>query len=776
MSILAGFDFMTEVSNATLTKVIKSSVNFNGVLMNPPFELPPVPFAFGSVHLIVRELLVDIEGDDSVTIVLGFAQSSVTLKPPTVPGFPSVGGGTTKTMAPLEGTLSINVALSLRPEPDGTQNVSGDTSTAVVQIVFSRAAETVIASTLAGTPFTPVQFKQAAEDTMTRLVRNQPNQPRIATGLGFRVVPTQDGTVIPSIQLRSLSMRCIGHQDRARQALCLLGNFFVATQNNGNRIQKTETAIEPGQDFATAFSRQVCHELILCPSIARAISAILQRQPALTVPELPTSCGTGGPLDVKGIGLRSLNDTYNEGAIFLSGQVEKSGFCYEATGSFEARVILGIGADRRSLTTNVTVDNVDTDVAVDWYCQLALVAVGGYFQLAIVAAVEDIIEEFANSLALVLLNQELNDSGLAPPGTLVDATRTLSSVSVTPGGIMMQGRIDIPIPFVDTTKFVAIQGSIISTEITGAIQAEWTTKLPCLPEAKAYQYTERQQQQVGSFKLYSKFVTLPLTAQYSIRGSARGLGGLPGSSGPSIPLVVAVAGGAQVTRTVTIPNVECHYPTPLETAGTLVTQDVHLQYIVSGTSVEISNANPAEGNFYVLLEAAVLDGSGAAPAGIDATPELWILFEGDTVEMSGEYVNDFIECEHKSIAKIPLEYIPSRKIGRNPSVAWQTFAVIRGLNEMVARSEASEISVAQLLLHAQNARGGLQGYFTDVPVVSSRALDVGALVTPSREVTAELRSQIQGLSNRLRQLERDAGQETRQAQSLMAQTGPGPRR
>lgn len=765
MSILAGFDFMTEISNATLTRVIKSSVNFNGVLLNPPFEVPPVPFEFGSVHLLVRELLVDIEGDDSVTIVLGFAQSSVTLKPPTGPGLPEIGGGRTKTMAPLEGTLSINVVLSLRPEPDGTQNVSGDTSTAVVQIVFSRAAETVIASTLAGTPFTPAQFKQAAEGTMTRLVRGQP---RIATGLGFRVVPTQDGTVIPSIQLRRLSMRCIGHQDRARQALCLLGNFFVATQNNGNRIQKTDTAIEPGQDFATAFSTQVCHALILCPSIARAISAVLNRQPALTVPELPATCGIGGPLDVSGIRLRSLLDSYDDGAIHLRGEVEKSGFCYEATALFNARVILGIGADRRSLTTNVTVDNVDTDVIVDWYCQLALVAVGGYFQLAIVAAVEDIIEEFANSLALVLLNQELNDSGLAPPGTLVDATRTLSSVSVTPGGIMMQGRIDIPIPFVDTTKFVAIQGSIISTEITGAIQAEWTTKLPCQHQAKTYQYTERQQQQVGSFNLHSKFVTLPLTAQYSIRGSARGLGGLPGSSGPSIPLVAATVGGAHITRTVTIPDVECHYPTPLETAGTLVTQDVHLQYIVSDTSVEISNANPAEGNFYVLLEAAVLDGSGAAPAGIDATPELWILFEGDTVEMSKEYSDDFLKCELDRIAKIPREYIPSRKIGRNPSVAWQTFAVIRGLNEMVARGEASEISVAQLLLHAQNARGGLQGYFTDVPVVSSRAQhEVGALATPNREVTAELRSQIQRLSNRLHQLERDAGQSTRQAQSLM---------
>ncbi len=480
MSILAGFDFVTEISNETLIKIIKSQVSIEGVLLNPPFELP-LSFDLGSASLIVHDVSLDIEGDDTITLQLAFAASSVTLAAPG--GIPAGPSPVRRAVAPLDGIIRINVALSLTDRPQG-RRVGGDTSGAVVQLWLSPAADQVVANALAGLPFTPQQFTQAAVASLTEIIRRQP---RIETPFGFPVIPTRNGSLSPSVTLTSLTMRCIGHQNRDRQALSLLGNLFVATAGNGNRSLKTQTAIRPGQDFVTSFSAQACHALLLCPSIAAAVSA--QSGGAAVQPgDLPSSCGSAAAISLNGVGLTSLVDTYEEGAILLRGQVKQSGPCYSATGSFRARIVLGVGANRRSLTTVSEVEDVDVDVDVDLFCRLVMVGLGAFLENALLSGVEAIVEQFASREAVSLVRDALfSGNGVGAGGPAAGASQTLSAVSVAPEGIAMQGEIDVYVPFVSTSRMVWIEGSITASEMTAAAQGDWITRLPCEPEDKAYQ-------------------------------------------------------------------------------------------------------------------------------------------------------------------------------------------------------------------------------------------------------------------------------------------------
>src|SRR5436305_1531809 len=157
MSLFAGFEFVTEISNATLTKLIKGSVSLDGVLLNPPCELT-LPFTGGSAYLVIKDLQVDLEGDDSITLSLAFSDSSVRLT--------SINLGASQTIigknivvAPLDGTVAVNIMLALVKGIKNRQEVSGDTSTAAVRISYSPAAEQVMASVLTGAVITADELK-----------------------------------------------------------------------------------------------------------------------------------------------------------------------------------------------------------------------------------------------------------------------------------------------------------------------------------------------------------------------------------------------------------------------------------------------------------------------------------------------------------------------------------------------------------------------------------------------------------------------------------------
>jgi hypothetical protein len=70
MSLLAGFDMVTEFSRAALLRLIKSQVTLAGIIVNAPFEFDLTVAASGldgSVHVIVDDLTLNLNSDDSAT-------------------------------------------------------------------------------------------------------------------------------------------------------------------------------------------------------------------------------------------------------------------------------------------------------------------------------------------------------------------------------------------------------------------------------------------------------------------------------------------------------------------------------------------------------------------------------------------------------------------------------------------------------------------------------------------------------------------------------------
>jgi len=103
LSILAGCDFVFEISHAALLKQLRSVPLVGGQTLQTPFELT-VPGKLGAAHVMVDEVLVDLNQDNTVTITFVFARSSLTSKdkPP-------------KSLYPLSGRLTVNLRVVLFP-------------------------------------------------------------------------------------------------------------------------------------------------------------------------------------------------------------------------------------------------------------------------------------------------------------------------------------------------------------------------------------------------------------------------------------------------------------------------------------------------------------------------------------------------------------------------------------------------------------------------------------------------------------------------------------
>lgn len=107
MSLLAGFDFIFEMSNETILKQILTNLSFGNISANPPFEITiPVTgggITGGSAHLVVTGFELDLNADDTVTLTLDFNAGSLQTSAPT-----------NLTVCPLDGTIAVRAAFAHR--------------------------------------------------------------------------------------------------------------------------------------------------------------------------------------------------------------------------------------------------------------------------------------------------------------------------------------------------------------------------------------------------------------------------------------------------------------------------------------------------------------------------------------------------------------------------------------------------------------------------------------------------------------------------------------
>jgi hypothetical protein len=209
MALRAGFDFVSEVTNATLLKLIKTLLAIQSSSANPPFELTlPLSVVNGNMHVIVEELVIDLLDDDTVVLTLSFDNTSVIASSPAF------------TLATLAGTLTIKAPVVLTTIVPTVSAPSFDFPNAVVSVTYS-TPDNKISAGLKGTGVTVQTFKQQTQQAVTTFIQSMGLQ--TFSTVAFSAVPGANGSLQPLIFER-LEVHCIGNADRAMQAL----GFFVA--------------------------------------------------------------------------------------------------------------------------------------------------------------------------------------------------------------------------------------------------------------------------------------------------------------------------------------------------------------------------------------------------------------------------------------------------------------------------------------------------------------------------------------------------------------------
>lgn len=367
-----------------------------------------------------------------------------------------------------------------------------------------------------------------------------------------------------------------------------------------------------------SISPQVFHSLLFCPGVATALGT--------TVSNLPTSCGSSGGFDKDGATITSIADSFAQGHIDINGSITKSGFCYDASGTFHGALSLAIS--NSTLIPSIAIDDPDVDVDIPWYCWLAAGLILGPLGILITGIINVIAENVANDIAQSAVNGALgNGLGGFSMGNLGGAS--FNAVSITTEGLTLEGNapfISIPSP-----KPVAfwIDGSTITQNKTSLSTGTYHVKWPiiCGGNEEDYPYTEYAQLQKAVYTAYSYMLTPPLTLAWEIRVPK------PGNIGADVYPLTGNSG------TISFPA-KTDYPLPLP-GGSSVQQMIHIGYSISGATVILTNS-PAEGNYSYPINVKATDCSGDVEESGD-----WFTFNGDIVEIGGTYYQDQQACWSK---------------------------------------------------------------------------------------------------------------------------------
>jgi hypothetical protein len=624
MSLTAGFDLVLEISNALLLKLLKSNLKIQGVAANPPFEITVSITTSGvtaSGHVIVDDLQLDLNADDTVTVTLLFSNSSIIAETP-LP----------LTVSALDGNLAIQAPIKLGESGTPNKKVPVvDLGAATVTVNFTQAAQNKISSALAGTLITLPVFMNLVTQAFTDFVHDLGVQMApLGSKEGFNVVPGVDGAISPSLQFEKLEVHCIPHADRNKQAVGLFGIVLAANHSKGNHIQKTATAITAGHDVCISISPETFQSKILCPIIAKElIPKEFEKDPLAAVSKLPPSCGSSSGVEKDGVKITGISSSFAQGHIDLNWFVSKSGFCYEANGSVHAEVTLQM--DGNEIEPEFQVDQPDLDIDIPWYCYLGagliLAALGGVIA-GLVGVVALAIVDAVAHVEPKLRDIEPEEQALGALGAYFD------DLSTTPEGLTIYGTMSVALP-APASRSIQLNGSVVTT--SAEVLSTGTYHNTFCFEGD-FPYIEQAQKQVGTYDVVPTLLGRPLILEWQISAGNVGAWGQKITESAKVPL-------AGQSGTVSIPQVATHYPFPLPD-GTIVTKDVNIDYLMSGDAIKLTN-KPEDGNFDFWLHVKAKD-----PVGNVAETTKQGYFEGDAVIIGGGFQEQLQDCLNNLLKKL----------------------------------------------------------------------------------------------------------------------------
>jgi hypothetical protein len=654
MSLMAGYDLILEVSRVTVEQLLKVYIQLDGASANPPFEvqIPVTAPVSGLVSVIVTDLHLELFGDRGARVTFPFTGGSAIFESPP------------RTISLLDGTMTATAEVALIDAPAPQVKLLGvNLAAATVDIQFTPASEGRIASGLAGTPLDLTGFRNLALSLLTDFVHKQGQQtiPQPA----FKVVPGIIGSISQG-RFERLELHNFGNS-------ILLTGMLIPGKPGGDPGQKNVTALQPGHDVAVCIGPDAFHRLIYCPSLA---------EPAgITAAQLPPTCGTAGSYEKDGVKLTRMADTFANGWIDINGTAEKSGFCYEASGSFHARIVLS--ASGSMLTSKVFLDPPSMTVKTDWYCDL-VTALLGPIGLAIRAAVQSSM----NKATATMRDSVAALSGASGPGFGTGASgATVDQVMVTPEAIILNGKVPVGLPFPETRR-VEISGAVATTASSPVSSGTYHVPRGCM--RGDYPYTESQESQTGTYIAVPILMARPVALEWRLEN----WGGYwtYGSSPPLISSAALTGLSGQAVLT----GVECHFPVPLP-QGTMVRQPVHVDYTLPTNTVKLKN-KPAEGVYLITLKVRATDAQGnVVETGVG------VPFDGDVVAMGGDYQERLALCAARARARAKKMRPKPRRVPRWVPVDKPSPGRIKRFVRRLARVKTSEGE--QLLAHAKLGHG-----------------------------------------------------------------------
>jgi hypothetical protein len=608
MSLMAGFDLIVEVSRATVEKLIKASINLNAKPVNPPFELQMVlssPLS-GLVTVIVTDLHLDLFGDRGARVTLAFSGGSVIADAPPL------------IISLLEGTITVSTEFKLVDSSPDHKVLGVDLATATTDIQFSAPSEARIASALAGSPLDLNGFKTLAKTRLADFIHAQ----------GLQVISKPELHVVPGI-IGSISQ---GRFERLEirnlnNTSVVLAGMLIPGRPGGDPLQKNVSALAAARDLAISIGPDAFHQLIYCPSLAD--------EAGITVSQLPASCGTAGSFEQDGVKLTSIRDTFSNGAIDINGTVEKSGTCYEAKGSFHARITFYLQGS--NLQSTITVDPPSINVDIDWYCTLISAVLG-----PIGSIIQGVVQASINSSVSKMTSAAGAFGSSAGPGLGTGGFpgASFGHVAVSPEAITLNGFVSIGLP-IPETKSVSIAGSVTTESLTPISSGQYRVGQGCMHGT--YPYVESAQQQSATFIAVPKLLAQPITLQWTLEA-------WEGSwiysiwTSDSSPALVSSAPLTGTTGQATLSGVDCHFPVPVP-QGSVVRQAVHVDYSVGTNTVRLRN-DPNDGITPITLKVRATDAAGTV---VESTTGIG--FDGDIVTIGGNYQEQLAKCAWLSHAR-----------------------------------------------------------------------------------------------------------------------------
>lgn len=592
MKILSNYDFIFEVGNNTLQRLIQATLYFDSVQANPPFEFYaslPSGNIDDDFHCIVNQVSLNITSQKEMDLMFNFHNSSIAMS-----GLKLLIGG-------LDGNIKITITPEL---------VNGNTashkclalnfSNAKVALTLSGEAQKKINNALKEKNLSNLKLENDVAQSLVSYFRLQGIRP---TSMEFKVIPGTTGQFSPEIQFEQLELSCIPNQDVNKQALFFGGIFLLDHHGKGNSALKTLSDIPPGKDVVAAISPECFHKLIICPQIgAKLLTQPFAQNISGLATQMPPDCGLIGGIKYEdGLDITKIQSHFADDAINLHLELRKEGFCFEANASQDVSILLKM--DGPVLKPELKYGKPSLHVNVPLYCYIA----GGFvFSFIVGYAIEFVIAFVLKIILENVLDVSVNNMALSSQKIVIGGKSqpTFTRVYVKAEALVFEGNLYVQLEAPQSPKIEIELAHKCKNQNTksGVFHNEF-----CVAGDVNFEITK--QIHYVSCRATPVLMGRPLTLKWSADAGLL-------NKATSVPFTFTSGGyefkGNPDSGILTIPWAPTYYPEPLPD-GFVVNQDISVAFQLSGNWLHFDNS-PAEkkeeGNYVIFLHLEARDPLG----------------------------------------------------------------------------------------------------------------------------------------------------------------------